>query len=127
MVAGSLPMQGGKKALAPAQYFFINILAQIPRRAFTRLAVSRGRLTGITALFTQVAKITLEKFPKPLAYELNVSVKTIETQQMRIKEKLGLGSAAELRYKAREWLARAALSRMREAPELELLAERAAL
>jgi DNA-binding NarL/FixJ family response regulator len=54
-----------------------------------------------------------------LASELNVSVKTIETHQMRIKEKLGLRSAAELRQKAREWLARSALNRIREDPEPE--------
>lgn len=52
-----------------------------------------------------------------LASELNVSVKTIETHQMRIKEKLALRSAAELRQKAREWLARSALNRIREDPE----------
>ena len=52
-----------------------------------------------------------------LASELNVSVKTIETHQMRIKKKLALGSAAELRQKAREWLARSALNRIREEPE----------
>jgi len=52
-----------------------------------------------------------------LASELNVSVKTIETHQMRIKEKLGLHSAAELRQKAREWLAKSALNRIREDPE----------
>jgi DNA-binding NarL/FixJ family response regulator len=54
-----------------------------------------------------------------LANELNVSVKTIETHQMRIKEKLGLHSASELRQKAREWLAKSALNRIREEPELE--------
>jgi DNA-binding NarL/FixJ family response regulator len=52
-----------------------------------------------------------------LASELNVSVKTIETHQMRIKEKLALHSAAELRQKARDWLARSALNRIREEPE----------
>jgi DNA-binding CsgD family transcriptional regulator len=54
-----------------------------------------------------------------LANELNVSVKTIETHQMRMKEKLALHSAAELRQKAREWLARSALNRIREEPEPE--------
>jgi DNA-binding NarL/FixJ family response regulator len=54
-----------------------------------------------------------------LANELNVSVKTIETHQMRIKEKLGLRSASELRHKAREWLARSALNRIREEPQPE--------
>jgi DNA-binding CsgD family transcriptional regulator len=48
---------------------------------------------------------------------LNVSVKTIETHQMRIKEKLALQSAAELRHKAREWLAKFAMNRIREDPE----------
>jgi DNA-binding CsgD family transcriptional regulator len=62
-----------------------------------------------------------------LANELNVSVKTIETHQMRMKEKLGVQSAAELRQKAREWLARSALNRIREEPELEPIAERAFL
>ena len=45
-----------------------------------------------------------------LASELNVSVKTIETHQMRIKEKLALRTAAELRQRARDWLARSALN-----------------
>jgi len=54
-----------------------------------------------------------------LANELHVSVKTIETHQMRMKEKLALHSAAELRQKAREWLAKSAVNRIREDPELE--------
>jgi DNA-binding NarL/FixJ family response regulator len=54
-----------------------------------------------------------------LANELNVSIKTIETHQMRMKEKLGLHSAAELRQKAREWLARSAVNRIQEDPESE--------
>ena len=37
---------------------------------------------------------------------------------MRIKEKLGVHSAAELRQKAREWLARSAVNRIREEPNL---------
>jgi DNA-binding NarL/FixJ family response regulator len=54
-----------------------------------------------------------------LANELHVSIKTIETHQMRMKEKLGVHSAAELRQKAREWVARSAVNRIREEPELE--------
>ena len=54
-----------------------------------------------------------------LATELHVSVKTIETHQMRIKEKFSLHTAAELRQKAREWLAKSALNRIREDPEPE--------
>jgi hypothetical protein len=52
-----------------------------------------------------------------LASVLNVRVRTTETYQMCIKEKLALHSAAELRQKAREWLARSALNRIREEPE----------
>ena len=51
--------------------------------------------------------------------ELHVSVKTIETHQMRMKEKLALHTAAELRQKAREWLAKSAVNRIREDPESE--------
>jgi DNA-binding NarL/FixJ family response regulator len=54
-----------------------------------------------------------------LATELHVSVKTIETHQMRIKDKLALHSAAELRQKAREWLAKSAVNRIREDPDSE--------
>jgi DNA-binding NarL/FixJ family response regulator len=54
-----------------------------------------------------------------LASELHVSVKTIETHQMRMKEKLALHSAAELRQKAREWLAKSAVNRIREEPDSE--------
>src|SRR5438552_14115980 len=54
-----------------------------------------------------------------LASELHVSVKTIETHQMRMKEKLALHSAAELRQKARDWLAKSAVNRIREDPESE--------
>jgi DNA-binding NarL/FixJ family response regulator len=52
-----------------------------------------------------------------LASELNVSVKTIETHQMRMKEKLALHTAAELRQKARDWLARSVVNRIHEDPE----------
>ena len=54
-----------------------------------------------------------------LATELHVSVKTIETHQMRMKEKLALHTAAELRQKARQWLAKSAVNRIREDPESE--------
>src|SRR5262245_38411024 len=54
-----------------------------------------------------------------LATELHVSVKRIETHQMRMKEKLALHRAAELRQKAREWLAKSAVNRMREDPDSE--------
>jgi DNA-binding NarL/FixJ family response regulator len=54
-----------------------------------------------------------------LANELHVSVKTIETHQMRMKDKLGVHTAAQLRQKAREWLAKSAVNRIREEPEQE--------
>ena len=54
-----------------------------------------------------------------LATELHVSVKTIETHQMRMKGKLALHTAAELRQKAREWLAKSAVNRIREDPDSE--------
>lgn len=43
-----------------------------------------------------------------LAAELHLSVKTIETHQMRIKEKLGLRSAAELSKEASLWMSEVA-------------------
>jgi len=39
-----------------------------------------------------------------LARELHVSVKTIETHEMRMKEKLALHTTAELRQKAARWI-----------------------
>ncbi len=54
-----------------------------------------------------------------LAIELHVSVKTIETHEMRIKGKLALRNAAELREKAREWMAKSALNLMRRHSERE--------
>ena len=54
-----------------------------------------------------------------LANELHVSVKTIETHQMRMKEKLALHSAAELRQRARDWLARSVVNRVHEDAEPE--------
>jgi DNA-binding NarL/FixJ family response regulator len=54
-----------------------------------------------------------------LAIELHVSVKTIETHEMRIKGKLARRSAAELREKAREWMAKSAVNLLRRHPERE--------
>jgi hypothetical protein len=56
---------------------------------------------------------------RPFNRILGGCVKTIETHQMRIKEKFALRSAAELRQKAREWLAKSALNRIREDTEPE--------
>jgi two-component system response regulator NreC len=43
-----------------------------------------------------------------LAHELHLSVKTIETHQMHLKQKLGLQSAAELAKAASEWMVNSA-------------------
>ncbi len=48
-----------------------------------------------------------------LANELHLSVKTIETYQMHIKEKLGLQSAAELAEKATRWMIESARRNLR--------------
>ena len=48
-----------------------------------------------------------------LAGELHLSVKTIETHQMRIKQKLGLRSATELSAKASRWMVEAARRNLR--------------
>jgi DNA-binding NarL/FixJ family response regulator len=47
-----------------------------------------------------------------LAHELHLSVKTIETYQMHLKEKLGLHSAAELSKKASEWMVKSVRSNL---------------
>jgi DNA-binding NarL/FixJ family response regulator len=47
-----------------------------------------------------------------LARELSVSVKTVETHEMRIKQKLGLRRAAELREKATDWAIKSDWRRM---------------
>jgi DNA-binding NarL/FixJ family response regulator len=47
-----------------------------------------------------------------LAHELHLSVKTIETYQMHLKEKLGLRSAAELSKKASEWMVKSVRSNL---------------
>jgi DNA-binding NarL/FixJ family response regulator len=51
-----------------------------------------------------------------LAAELHLSVKTIETHQMRIKEKLGLRSAAELNKEASLWMRQVARRQMAATP-----------
>ncbi len=86
-------------------------------RAFDE--ISAGRVYVGASVLPLISFIGRGFSVSELAIELHVSVKTIETHQMRIKEKLALHSAAELRQKAREWLARSALNRIREDPESE--------
>ena len=57
-----------------------------------------------------------------LATELHLSVKTIETYQAHIKQKLGLRSAAELSEKATHWM----VNSMRRAVQLRKLVKAAA-
>ena len=45
--------------------------------------------------------------PAAIARKLNVSIKTVETHQARMKEKLGCRSAADLHVKATRWALRA--------------------
>jgi DNA-binding CsgD family transcriptional regulator len=47
--------------------------------------------------------------PTAIAAELGVSVKTIETHQHRIKQKLRLPSCPDLRFRAHEWVLKADL------------------
>jgi hypothetical protein len=56
-----------------------------------------------------------------LASELHLSVKTIETHQAHIKEKLGLRSAAELSERAAHWM----LHSMRRSLQLKKLVKTA--
>ena len=48
-----------------------------------------------------------------------IYVKTIEIHQVRMKEKLAVHSATNLRQKAPEWLAKSAVNRIHEDPESE--------
>ena len=48
-------------------------------------------------------KLALGIGPKAIGRELGISVKTIETHQKRIKRKLGIETAAELRKRAARW------------------------
>jgi DNA-binding NarL/FixJ family response regulator len=71
-----------------------------------------GTIESATAELTHLSDRELQVFSligrgfgaTRLANELHLSVKTIETYQMHIKEKLGLRSAAELSQKATSWM-----------------------
>jgi DNA-binding NarL/FixJ family response regulator len=71
-----------------------------------------GKLMPARAELTQLSDRELQVFgligrglgPSRVALELHLSVKTIETHQMRIKQKLGLHSGADLNRRAENWL-----------------------
>ncbi len=71
---------------------------------------SNGKRTGDAALlsnreFEVFAAIAHKQGPKAIAQRLGVAVKTVETHKGKIKEKLGIKTAAELQKRADRWLA----------------------
>jgi DNA-binding NarL/FixJ family response regulator len=82
----------------------------VSRRLLTTLAngeiaSARSELTALSDRELQVFSLIGRGFgASRLATELHLSVKTIETYQAHIKEKLGLHSAAELSDKAGRWM-----------------------
>ena len=76
---------------------------------FTRLTESRAADTveaiSLTARELEVRDLLAEGLAdKQIATRLAISVKTVESYRARIKEKLGLGSAAELMQHAVRWV-----------------------
>ncbi len=84
--------------------------ANVSRRLLTTLAngeiaSARSQLTALSDRELQVFSLIGRGFgASRLATELHLSVKTIETYQAHIKQKLGLHSAAELNQKAARWM-----------------------
>jgi DNA-binding NarL/FixJ family response regulator len=82
----------------------------VTRRLLESLATneiepSRSELTPLSDRELQVFSLIGRGFgTSRLATELHLSVKTIETYQAHIKEKLGLNNAAELSDKASRWM-----------------------
>jgi DNA-binding CsgD family transcriptional regulator len=69
--------------------------------------IKRGdsKVTSLSDRELQVFSLFGRGFgPTRLAAELHLSVKTIETHQRRIREKLGLRSSAELSRQASSWM-----------------------
>jgi DNA-binding NarL/FixJ family response regulator len=95
----------------------------VSRRLLTTLAngeiaSARSELTALSDRELQVFSLIGRGFgASRLATELHLSVKTIETYQAHIKEKLGLHSAGELSAKAARWM----LHSMRRDRELRKL------
>jgi DNA-binding NarL/FixJ family response regulator len=82
------------------------------RRLLENLA--NGAIEAVTSELKHLSDRELQVFSligrgfgaSRLANELHLSVKTIETHQAHLKEKLGLSSAAELSEKATRWMLR---------------------
>jgi DNA-binding NarL/FixJ family response regulator len=73
--------------------------------ATNEIEPARSEVTALSDRELQVFSLIGRGFgASRLATELNLSVKTIETHQAHIKEKLGLQSAAELSQKAAHWM-----------------------
>src|SRR5712692_5721367 len=91
-----------------AGYFYAS--ARVWRRLLENLA--NGAIESVTSELKTLSDRELQVFSligrgfgaSRLAGELHLSVKTIETYQMHIEEKLGLHSAAELSQKATSWM-----------------------
>jgi DNA-binding NarL/FixJ family response regulator len=72
--------------------------------ATNQIEPSRSEVKALSDRELQVFSLIGRGFgATKLATELHLSVKTIETYQAHIKEKLGLHSAAELSEKAAHW------------------------
>jgi len=97
--------------------------ASVTRRLLESLAINeiepaRSELKPLSDRELQVFSLIGRGFgASRLATELHLSVKTIETYQAHIKQKLGLQSAAELSNKAVRWM----LDSMRRGRELKKL------
>jgi DNA-binding NarL/FixJ family response regulator len=97
--------------------------ANVLRRLLTNLAnggieSARSELKALSDRELQVFSLIGRGFgASRLATELHLSVKTIETYQAHIKQKLGLHNAAELNQKAARWM----LHSMRRDRELRKL------
>jgi DNA-binding NarL/FixJ family response regulator len=77
----------------------------LEKLASGEIAPSGSELNALSDRELQVFSLIGRGFgASRLANELHLSVKTIETYQMHLKEKLGLRSAAELSEKATRWM-----------------------
>jgi DNA-binding NarL/FixJ family response regulator len=69
----------------------------------TRQAAALGQLRLLSNRESEVFELAGQRLPlKEIAAQLNISIKTVETHRMRIKEKLGLAHLADLTRAAAE-------------------------